>query len=54
MHKLTFKLEDKTLVVNREGENAKLRVNLDELEADTRYTLEFDISAEDNQQLFIL
>lgn len=54
MHKLTFKLEDKTLVVNREGENAELRVNLEELEADTRYTLEYEISAEENQQLFML
>lgn len=54
MHKLICKLEDKTLVIRREGENAELRVELSVLEPDTRYTLDFEISAEENQQLYML
>lgn len=54
MHKLICKLEDKTLVLRREGESSEFRTDLETLEADTRYTLDFEISAEENQQLFML
>ena len=36
MHRLTCKLEDKILVVSREGENTSIRVDLETLEADVR------------------
>ena len=54
MHRLTFTMEGKTLVVAREGDPASLRVDLLSLEPNTRHTMDFKILPEENRQLFML
>ena len=41
MHRLTFTMEGKTLVVAREGDPASLRIDLLSLEPNTRHTMDF-------------
>lgn len=54
MHRLTFTMEGKTLVVAREGDPASLRIDLLSLEPNTRHTMDFEILPEENRQLFML
>lgn len=54
MHRLTFTIEGKTLVIAREDDTASLRVDLLSLEPNTRHTLDFEILPEENRQLFML
>ena len=54
MHRLTFTMEGKTLVVAREGDPASLRIDLLSLEPNTRHTMDFKILPEENRQLFML